>query len=219
MWSGLFDVEVVCPGGAFQIGIPLQTCAKKGVAGEGAGGGELKTYIALFRGINVGGSNIVPMKELVSVLEGLGCVDVKTYIQSGNAVFGHRRQNGSRLSELIRDAVHENKGFKPEVLILSPDQFDRVVRANPFPEAAAEPSKLHVFFMTTPPENPDTELLAGLKAESERFEIVDAAAYLHAPDGIGRSKLAAKVERVVGVPATGRNWRTVGKILEIIGER
>jgi uncharacterized protein (DUF1697 family) len=176
-------------------------------------------WIALFRGINVGGKNTLPMKDLVLLLENLGCVGVQTYIQSGNAVFDYSEGVRDRISETIRSAVFNDRGFRPEVLVMTPGHFRRVVAANPFPAAVDDPSKLHVYFMKTVPENPDTDLLARLKSPSEDFEVVGDTAYLHAPDGVGRSKLAAGVERVLGVSGTGRNWRTVGKILEIVESR
>ena len=104
----------------------------------------MPTSIALLRGINVGGAHIVPMKELVLLLEAQGCVDVRTYIQSGNAVFDHPKASGDRASEIIRSAVLEKYGFEPEVLVITPKHLDRVVEANPFPDAVNDPSKTPV---------------------------------------------------------------------------
>ena len=175
----------------------------------------MKTYIALFRGINVGGRNTLPMKELVVRLEGMGCEDVRTYIQSGNAVFRHAEKGSSRLAARISTAICESHGFKPDVLLLTTDQLENAVASNPFPDAESEPSKLHVLFLAAVPDNPDTDKIEGLRAESERLAVQSDVVYLHAPDGIGRSKLAAGVERALGVVATGRNWRSVNKILEM----
>jgi uncharacterized protein (DUF1697 family) len=89
------------------------------------------------------------------------------------------------------------------------------VSSNPFPDAESEPSRLHLFFLAAAPENPDLDLIEALRAETERFALTGDVAYLHAPDGIGRSKLAARMERALGIAATARNWRTVGKVLEM----
>jgi len=175
----------------------------------------MNTYIALFRGINVGGRNTLPMKELVAQLQNLGCEDVRTYIQSGNAVFRHAERSASRLSERIRTTIPKSHGFAPDVLILTVDMLERAVRSNPFPDAETEPSKLHLFFLAAIPDNPDLNSLERLRAESERFVLKTDVAYLHAPDGIGRSRLAARLEKVLGVSGTGRNWRSVCKILEM----
>ena len=175
----------------------------------------MNTYIALFRGINVGGSNILPMKELVARLQSLGCEKVRTYIQSGNAVFRHAEHSPPRLSARIRAAIRDSHGFAPDVLILTVDRLERAVRSNPYPDAEAEPSKLHLFFLAAVPDNPDIESLEKMRAESERFVLKTDVAYLHAPDGIGRSRLAARLEKALGVSGTGRNWRSVCKILEM----
>lgn len=174
----------------------------------------MTTYIALFRGINVGGANLLPMKELVALLEELGCTGVKTYIQSGNAVFRHRAA-APGLAMKIRAAVAAAKGFEPAVLLLTEKDLARAAAANPFPEAEGDPAKLHLSFLAARPGKPDLERLEELRSRNERFELAKDVFYLHAPDGIGRSKLAAAVEKALGVAATGRNWRTVQKLLEL----
>ena len=178
----------------------------------------MKTYIALFRGINVGGNSILPMKELKALLEKLDLRNIKTYIQSGNAVFRSNENNSSRLSTKIRAAVKKSRGFEPHVLLLELGGIEKAIASNPFPEAEAEPNTLHLNFLAFAPAHPDLKALERLKKESERFKLKGGVFYLYAPDGIGRSKLAANVERALGVPVTGRNWRTVNKIMEMAKE-
>jgi uncharacterized protein (DUF1697 family) len=173
---------------------------------------QVKTFIALFRGINVGGRNILPMKELVVLLKNLGLQSVKTYIQSGNAVFRCEPEQSVGLSTRIKSAVSERYGFEPEVLLLSLAELEEVVAANPFKEAESDPKTLHFYFLEARPESPDMDTLNSLKQDSERFSLTPSVFYLHAPNGIGRSKLAAKVEKPLGVAATARNWRSVCKI-------
>jgi uncharacterized protein (DUF1697 family) len=88
--------------------------------------------------------------------------------------------------------------------------------ANPFPEGEGVPRSLHLFFLDAVPEDPDLSALEAVKAENERFELIDDVFYLHAPDGIGRSKLAERVGRGWDVSITARNWRTVNKIMEMV---
>ena len=176
---------------------------------------KMKTFIALFRGINVGGNNRLPMKELVSVLDGLGLKNVRTYIQSGNVVFQSATSNAVKLSRDIRAAIEESHGFAPHVLILSVREFQKAIASNPFPEGEGEPKSLHLFFLESIPDNPDMDRLDRLKTDREEFRLVDAIFYLHTPDGIGRSKLAASVEKAMGVALTARNWRSVTKIMEL----
>jgi len=177
------------------------------------------TYIALFRGINVGGRNTLPMEDLVALLESLGCDDVSTYIQSGNAVFRHGEKQAPRLAAKISSAIRDSYRFRPDVLLLTPELLEQAVASNPFPEAESEPSKLHLFFLAAAAASPDTDSIERLRAENERIVVNPSLAYLHAPDGIGRSRLAAGLEKALGVTATGRNWRTVNKILEMARQR
>lgn len=175
----------------------------------------MATYVALFRGINVGGKNILPMKDLRALLGTLGCEDVKTYIQSGNAVFRHRETDTASLARLIREAIASSHGFDPAVLLLTGDNLVEAAQSNPFPEGESDPSKLHLFFLGAAPENPDLGAIQALRTDDERFALVGEVAYLLAPAGIARSKVAARAERLLGVAATARNWRSVTKILEL----
>ena len=175
----------------------------------------MNTYIALFRGINIGGKNLLPMQELVVLLEDLGARNTRTYIQSGNAVFQSAEKDVSHLARQLTAAIKQRHGFAPDVLILGLDAIDRAIAENPFPEAEEDPGSLHLVFLLAPPEHPDLKKLDSLKAESERFHLRDRVFYLHAPEGVGRSRLAANIEKLLGVPATARNWRTVCKIREM----
>jgi uncharacterized protein (DUF1697 family) len=176
---------------------------------------KMKTYVALFRGINVGGHNKLPMRELKEVLAGLGLQDVATYIQSGNVVFASDETDKAALSGQIGEAVHQSHGFAPQVLLLTAEEFAQAAEANPYPEAEEEPKTLHLYFLAEEPPEPDMEKLEAIKRENERFVLTDKVFYLHAPDGIGRSKLAAGVEKALGVAVTARNWRSVIKIMEM----
>ncbi|MDX1499904.1 MAG: DUF1697 domain-containing protein [Woeseiaceae bacterium] len=176
----------------------------------------MKTRIALFRGINVVGRNTLPMKELVALLGELGCKDVRTYIQSGNAVF-RTVADSAGLGRRITAEIGRQFGFEPQVLILDPRDVAAIAAANPYPAATKNPKSLHVYFLAARPANPDLAALEAARTPSESFQLRDRAFYLHAPDGIGRSKLAARVETAMGVPATARNWRTVCQLLEWVG--
>jgi uncharacterized protein (DUF1697 family) len=115
----------------------------------------------------------------------------------------------------IKSGIDKQFGFAPIVHLLTLAEFESVRESNPFPEAV-EPAKfLHVSFLLSPPDNPDLETLENLKKPTERFELIANAFYLHAPDGIARSKLVEKVDKCLGVQTTSRNWRTVSKIAEL----
>ena len=171
-----------------------------------------RVYVALFRGVNVGGKNRLPMKELAVALEGRGCRNVKTYIQSGNVVFASSEPDSARLASQIAGAVEQGFGFAPYVLVLSPEDIERAIESNPFPDAAADPSHLHLSFLASEPAAPQQDKIEGLRGATERFRLVGRVFYLHAPDGVGNSKLAASVERLLGIPVTDRNWTTALKL-------
>lgn len=176
----------------------------------------MKKQIALLRGINVGGRNKLPMKELKAELAKLGLQNVQTYIQSGNVVFESSNEDIETIATQIGAAIEQSHGFLPKVMVIDEAGWQTAVSQNPFPQATAEPKTLHLCFLQSPPNNPNFDELNTLKKENEQFELIGSVFYLHAPDGIGRSKLAERVERLLGVPATARNWRTVSKITDML---
>lgn len=178
----------------------------------------MNTYIALLRGINVVGKNMLPMKELATLLTGLGLEDVQTYLNSGNAVFRCEAAASASLPGQISSAIERNYGFAPRVMVRSIQELQDAIAANPFSEAESQPKTLHFYFLESPPGQPDLASLEAVKAAGERFRLVDTVFYLHAPDGIGRSKLAARIEKALGVPATARNWRTVSNVMAMARE-
>ncbi len=174
----------------------------------------MKTFVAFFGGLNVGGNSVLPMKELVAQLENIGLRDVRTYIQSGNAAFRSEAEDASLLSKKIGAAIEKSHGFEPQVLLLGPEELEEAVESNP-PEAESKPKSLHLYFLAAMPEHPNFDALEAIRGDGESFVLEDGVFYLHAPDGAGRSKLAANVERLLGVPTTARNWRTVRKAVEM----
>ena len=175
----------------------------------------MSQWIAFFRGINVGGNNVLPMRDLKNALAKMGCEAVSSYIQSGNVVFRHKEADASTLGAAIAATVLEEFGFEPRVLVLNARQLQKASENNPFPEAASEAKSLHLYFLANDAVAADFDRLAAMAGVNERFELIDRVFYLHAPDGIGRSKLAAGAEKALGVPVTARNWRTVAKVLQL----
>jgi uncharacterized protein (DUF1697 family) len=174
-------------------------------------------WIALLRGINVGGKNLLPMQDLRAVLEEIGLTQVRTYIQSGNCVFGSEQTDPRALEQAIAAAIEQRFGFRPETLVMRVESLAAALAANPYSDGANDPKTVHFSFLAAPASNADLSALESLRASTERFHLTDAVFYLHAPDGIGRSRLAAQVERHLGVAATGRNLRSVMKIAELAG--
>lgn len=178
----------------------------------------MQKCILLLRGINVGGKNILPMKELVRDLQSLNLENIKTYIQSGNIIFQSKGKVLPTLADKISSTIEDHHGFRPHTLLLSAEEFQNAIESNPFPEAKSEPKTLHLFFLASPSPEPDMESINRIKLPSEQFRLTNHVFYLHAPDGIGRSKLAGNVEKFLKVAVTARNWRTVQKLWEMAKE-
>jgi len=106
----------------------------------------MHTYIALFRGINAGGKNALPMKDLTSIFEILGASNAKTYIQSGNVVFRISSKDISSLSKRLGSEIKERRRFEPQILVIEPSKVETAMTNNPLPEAKSEPSSLHLVF-------------------------------------------------------------------------
>lgn len=177
----------------------------------------MPTYIALLRGINVLGRNTLPMKELREVFEAEGCRHVRTYIQSGNVIFSCPAEAARRLPARVAAAVARTRGFEPRVLLITGAELRRAAAGSPFPEADASPRSVHVFFLARRPPSPDLVAMDALRSPTERFALDGKAFYLYTPDGFGPSRLADRVERLLGVDATARNWRTVTTLLRMAG--
>lgn len=172
----------------------------------------MTTWIALLRGINVGGKNIIKMADLKRDLESLKLQNVRTYIQSGNVVFNSKSKSASTLKTKILGKIEKQHGFRPPLFLLTCDELRAAIKANPFPSATEDPKTLHFFFLAKPAKAPDIEAINNAKTQTETYLLTPTIFYLHAPDGIGRSKLAANVEKHLGVTTTARNFRTVEKL-------
>ncbi len=178
----------------------------------------MTTWIALLRGVNVGGRNKLLMADLASELHKIGLLEVKTYIQSGNVVFSTPPQDGATLAKEIGEAIQTKWRFRPHVIVLSKDDFEKAARANPFQEAQdeADGKTLHLFFLDQTPASIDRAALDAVKTPSESWHYAGRTFYFHAPDGFHASRLGAKAERILAANVTVRNWRTVSKLLEMV---
>ncbi|MEU8622223.1 DUF1697 domain-containing protein [Streptomyces sp. NPDC048623] len=182
------------------------------------------TYALLLRGINVGGRRKVPMAELRSVLEGLGHRDVRTYLQSGNAVFTTDADTDApdttdeTLRQAIEAAIEKHFGFTVDCLVRDHAYLAAVVDDCPYPAEELQAKELHAFYLS---ETVDEERFAALDRDAylpESFALGDRVLYLHAPTGLGTSKLAPVLARpslLKGVTATARNWNTARKLVEM----
>ncbi len=176
---------------------------------------HLRTYIALLRGINVGGKNTLPMKELRDALESHGFMNVRTYIQSGNVVFESEEQDRATLASDISSCIKASHGFEPSVQVLTLGQLRRAIEQNPYSAREVEDNRVHFYFLESTPNQAALTQAQHLAANEEECAVIGNVFYMFAPNGIGRSKLAANAEKVLGVVATARNQRSAIRICEL----
>ncbi|AYC37766.1 DUF1697 domain-containing protein [Streptomyces griseorubiginosus] len=178
------------------------------------------TYAALLRGINVGGSRKVPMADLRTLMEGLGHSGVRSYLQSGQAVFTADHGDEESLAAELTGAIEKRFGFTVDVIVRDHAYLKAIADNCPFPAAELEGKQLHVTYFSAPV---DADRFAEIDQAAylpEEFRLGDRALYLYVPDGLGRSKLAEHLSKPrlnKGVIATSRNWNTVVKLVEMTG--
>jgi uncharacterized protein (DUF1697 family) len=170
----------------------------------------LSTFIALLRGINVGGHNKIPMAGLRELAGALGWSGVRTYIQSGNVIF-EADGPAARLEEALQEGIGARFGLDVPVIVRAAAEWPVYVAGNPYPEAStAEPNRVMLGLSKAAPAPGAAAGLRERAADGERVEQVGDALWLHFPGGSGRSKITpALLDRLAGSPVTMRNWRTV----------
>jgi uncharacterized protein (DUF1697 family) len=181
-------------------------------------------YLALLRGINVGGHNKLAMADLRDVASALGHTNVATYIQSGNLVFTSTAADASSLADALELEIAARLGVAPAVVVISRAGLAQVIADNPFPDEV-NPKSLHAVFRRHEVDKNDIDDIArAVRRARESGSRDDAVAigrtlYLRTPDGLGRSDLAAQLARSkVQSAGTARNWATVTKLMAMLGE-
>lgn len=175
-------------------------------------------YALLLRGVNVGTKNSLPMAELRSMLEALGCSDVQTYVQSGNAVFGTRLGTAA-LTRAIETALERYMGRPIATTLRTSEQLKAIVERNPLAKVATNPTYSCVTFLSLAPSEADVAPLRTQDFAPERFEVAGTEIYTWHPNGQARSPLSAALGKLpLRGTVTTRNWNTVQKLLEMLGK-
>jgi uncharacterized protein (DUF1697 family) len=172
-------------------------------------------YIALLRGINVGGHKKVAMSDLLALLKRLGFDDAKTLLQSGNLVFRTAGKTAAQLERQLEAEVLKRLDLETKFFVRSEEEWKAVVAGNPFQsEARKDPARLIVMFLERTAEAENVRALQAAIKGRETFRTGDRHLYMVYPDGMGTSKLTnAVIERKLAMRATARNWNTVLKLL------
>jgi uncharacterized protein (DUF1697 family) len=178
----------------------------------------------MLRGVNVVGHNKIKMDALRALYESLMLEDPRTHIQSGNVIFRTRvrinEKNSAALAKKIQKAIEGKFGFRPEVILRTPDEMRSAIAANPFAASRnLHPSKILVTFLAGEPGPEVQATLLGLKGYPEELHLKGRELYIYFPNGAGQSKLPwSKVEKLTKVNGTARNWNSVTKLLAIAEE-
>ena len=176
-------------------------------------------YIALLRGINVGGRNKLPMRELTACIESLGGREVRTYIQSGNAVFTLDTPMAAGWATALADSIKRSAGLSTPVIVFRAAEFRAIMRRNPYLArgSATDPAHLHVYLLS---EKATASALAKLdpdRSPGDTFIATPRAIYLHLPHGVARTKITNQyVDTTLGLTSTARNWRTMNAIAALL---
>jgi uncharacterized protein (DUF1697 family) len=172
------------------------------------------TYVGLLRGINVGGKNMIPMTDLVSMFAEAGCMDVRTYIQSGNVIFRAAPEECSRLPGRITAAIAKRFGYSVPLVLRTTEELASVISNNPFLRVGAAEDELHVVFLADLPAAGCVAALDPNRSPPDAFVVSGREVYLRLPNGAARTRLTnAYFDSKLATTSTGRNWRTVIKLL------
>jgi uncharacterized protein (DUF1697 family) len=172
--------------------------------------------VAFLRAVNVGGRNRVPMAELRRLLEGCGYGDVITHLQSGNAVFDAPGGTPRETAGQIESVLAEELGVSARVLVRSAAELERAIAGNPLADVATDPARMLVTFLSEAPAREAAEGLVPADFEPDVFAFGEREVYVWCPEGLNATKLSnAFWEKRLRVVATGRNWRTVTRMLEL----
>lgn len=177
----------------------------------------MPVYVAMLRGINVGGHKRVKMDQLRKSFEALGFEQVKTYIQSGNVVFKAGKFSSAQLCKRIEEGLVKDLGFPVPIITRTRDEFGRVIQGNPLlKEREVDPERLHVTFLGDAPAASALKQLAAMTDAPDRSCCLGKEVYLYLPNGFSQSSLFRRPwERALAVLTTTRNWRTVNALYQM----
>jgi len=180
--------------------------------------GAMETmYLALLRGINVGGKNKLPMNDLRDLFAAAECRDVRTYIQSGNVIFRARPSVVASLPDVVTARIAERFGFQSPVTLRTAAEVGAVMRHNPFIARGAPTETLHVLFLADLPSDLQVDSLDPDRSPPDEFVVRGQKVYLRLPNGVASTKLTnAYFDAKLATTSTARNWRTVTTLLALM---
>ncbi len=173
-------------------------------------------HVALLRGINVGGKNKLPMKDLADIFVDTGCANVATYIQSGNVIFEGSAALAKKVAAGVRAEIKRRFSLTIPVVLRSGEELREVVSSNPFLSAGADPEHLHVAFLSDEPSADRVAAIDADRSPGDAFRVHSRDVFLHLPNGVAKTKLTnAFFDSKLATTSTVRNWRTILKLVEL----
>jgi uncharacterized protein (DUF1697 family) len=174
----------------------------------------------MLRGVNIGGHHKIKMDALRALYVSLKLEDPRTHVQSGNVIFRTKEKNSAALAGKIGAAIERKFGFRPEVVLRTPEEFRRAIDASPFPASRGlEPGKILLTFLVDEPTSEARAALLRFKDYPEEIHLKGRELYIYFPNGAGTSKVPwSSVEKLLKTQGTARNWNSVTKMLAIAEE-
>ncbi len=174
----------------------------------------MPTIIALLRGVNLGGHNLIRMETLRALCSTCKFEKVQTYLQSGNAIFRTKEKNLTAIGKRLEDAIEKEMGFRPAVVLRTAAEMQDVIARNPFAKRKnLEPSKLAVLFFTDSLSPETRKQVEAIKVGPEEIHAFERELYIYFPNGQGQSKLSAAIDKVMKKTGTARNWNSVTNMM------
>jgi uncharacterized protein (DUF1697 family) len=174
-------------------------------------------YVALLRGINVGGSGVISMVALKKHFESLGFKDVTTYIQSGNVLFSSRSTNVAALEKKIEGKLAAIFAREPKAFVLTATDLKAAAAGNTLgPEKIAATHQCQLMFLSTSPAPANVKALMARRVEPLRFHVRRRVFYYAYPRGYPGPRPPLNFEKILGVRGTTRNWKVVDKLIELL---
>jgi uncharacterized protein (DUF1697 family) len=177
-------------------------------------------FIAMLRGVNVGGNNMIKMEVLREICTALKFRGAQTYVQSGNVVFACDERDAAVVEKKLAAAIEKKMKFRPGVMVRTAEEVRAAVARSPFAKRRGiNPKALLVTFLTGEPDAEGLKAARAMKTEPEELHIFEREAYSYFPNGMARPKIVwTKVEKMLKVSGTGRNWNSVNALLKMAEE-
>jgi uncharacterized protein (DUF1697 family) len=174
------------------------------------------TWVALLRGVNVGRNKRIAMSDLRDLLVSLGYADVRTHLQSGNAIFSGARRKPDVIEQEISSRIRKEFGMEVAVLVRRAAELAAVVEANPFVTRGVDTNELHVTFLAAPPAATKLAAIDRDACAPDEFAVGERVIYVRLRNGVMGSRLP-NWDRLLGMPTTTRNWNTTTRLRDLAG--